>query len=354
MQQIHIDFVLPWVDGADPYWQKQKEKYLPDHTGLKDGIEVNRYQDLGTLRYVLRSIEQHCPWYNCIYLITEGHYPDWLDINHPKIKLVSHRDFFIHAEDLPVFNSSAIEMNLVNLHGLSEYFVYLNDDTFIFNDVPVDRFFQNNLPVDFLCHGWLKRNKLFKLIRGNNSWIEALNNNINLINQDFTPTSLNNRYLFSEGYSVFNKISNFMMKYFYKKYFWFEHWHLPQPYTRKTLKEVYKRFSSAMLQCSRNRFRSPTDLTVYLNRYWHLATGQFIPKKNQDGFVCNISTLKQLRKIIRFLNKSKDINFLCLNDTFQAKSVEEFDNFKKELMIFFEEKFPTPASFEKLDNGDVG
>jgi len=127
-----IDFVLPWVDNQDPEWQKSRQQYA-ENQSLLDANSSARFRDSGTLKYVLRSIEKNCPWYNKIYLITCGHHPEWLDINSPKIELVKHSDIYDNKEHLPVFNSSSIEMSLPNIKGLSEHFVYLNDDTIIFS-----------------------------------------------------------------------------------------------------------------------------------------------------------------------------------------------------------------------------
>ena len=75
-----IDFVLPWVDNQDLEWQKSRQQYA-ENQSLSDANSSARFRDSGTLKYVLRSIEKNCPWYNKIYLVTCGHHPEWLDIN---------------------------------------------------------------------------------------------------------------------------------------------------------------------------------------------------------------------------------------------------------------------------------
>ena len=347
-----IDFVLPWVDGGDPAWLAEKNRWLPQHQGHSDAVSNNRYQDFGTLRYVLRSIEQNCPWYHKIYLITANQRPHWLQTNHPKIEIVSHQQLFIRPQHLPVFNSSAIEMNLVNLKGLSEHFVYLNDDTVILRPTPRERLFQHGLPVDFLCHGWLKRGALFSRLRGQNSWVDALNNNIRLINRQFQPASLSKQQLFASSYSLREKISNILLKYFYRHYFWFAHWHLPQPYTRHTLQEVYQHFAPEILASTANRFRAPNDLTIYLNRYWQLASGAFIPHKYNDGYVRNISNLADLNHAIDHLNQHPEIRFVCLNDTCTSPNSNEVAQLIHAQHTFYQHYLPNPASFE-LNNSQT-
>ena len=125
-----IDFVLPWVNSSDTKWQIEKNKYEQSN-GEDDVHSSTRFRDMDTLRFVLRSIEKNTPWFNKIHLITIGHIPEWLDISHPKINLITHQELYFDPTHLPTFNSHSIEMNLANMKGVSEKFIYLNDDTLI-------------------------------------------------------------------------------------------------------------------------------------------------------------------------------------------------------------------------------
>jgi len=341
-----IDFVLPWVDGNDSQWIAQKEKYTNSTNSQKDTHIQSRFRDMNTLKYVLRSIEQHAPWYNKIYLITTGHTPPWLELSHPKIELVRHDEFFIDKSALPVFNSSAIEMNLVNINGLADNFIYLNDDTIIIQPVNKDRFFRNGKVVDFFCHGWIPRGELFSKIKGRDTWVDSLNNNLKLINKDYNSLHLNKEMLYSSNYSMKCKISNFIYKNFYKELFWITHWHHPQPYTKKTIESVYNKYKDELIACSHNRFRSNKDLTQYIYRYWHLINGDFIPYNHNDGFVAKISSLEYLSKTRDFLNNSKNINFVCFNDQMNSVSDEEFNKCRVFLTNYLETIFSKKASFE--------
>ncbi|BFU60222.1 MULTISPECIES: Stealth CR1 domain-containing protein [Rodentibacter] len=340
---IKIDFVLPWVDNQDLDWQKLRQKYSVNESS-SDANSNARFRDSGTLKYVLRSIEKNCPWYNKIYLITSGHYPNWLDIHSPKIKLVTHNDIYEYKEHLPVFNSNSIEMNLSNIQDLSEHFVYLNDDMIIFSQTNVERFFVDGIPVDFLCHGWIPRNKAFAMVKNIDSWIHSLNNNISLINKFFKPSELNNKFLYHKSYSMLNKFSNFLLKKIYKKYFWFEHWHLPQPYLKRTLLEVKENFYMEMKNCSKNRFRSNTDITPYLYRYWHLAKGDFFPFKYNDGIEDNIFSVDYLDKMIRKCDEQQP-KFICFNDS-PALSDSDYQVIKDKMIEFLDKRFSEKASFE--------
>ena len=337
-----IDFVLPWVDGSDPSWQRKKAQYNPIKSSENN---ASRFRDMETLRYVLRSIEQHCPWYNKIYLITEGHYPPWLNIAHDKIVLVSHDTLYFDKRHLPVFSSSSIEMNLANLKGLSETFVYLNDDTIIMKKLKRERFFVAHKPVDFLSHGWIQRNKLFGKFRRMDAWVYAINNNLALINKRFAPLHLDTNSLYHATYTTKTKISNFMLHRLYKKFIWLEHWHHPMPYLKSTLIDVHQAFPQEMRHCSSNRFRKTNDLTQYIYRYWQLASGNFYPYNHKDGLIKNIRSLAVLDKMLEEIKQNHTINFVCFNDDLDL-SESEFKKVKEKLTLFLEESFPNFASFE--------
>ena len=141
-----IDFVILWVDGNDEKWQAEKNKYLQDGLSSK-ATSSNRFRDWDILKYWFRSVEKFAPWVNNIYFVTYGHLPKFLNVNHPKIKIVNHKDY-IPNEYLPTFNSSAIEIGINNIPNLEEKFVFFNDDMFILDKVEPSVFFKNKLPCD--------------------------------------------------------------------------------------------------------------------------------------------------------------------------------------------------------------
>ena len=146
-----IDFVITWVDGNDPDWQKQKMEYSmqPDLSQKQDDRK-ERYRDWDLLRYWFRGVERFAPWVRRIHFVTWGHLPSWLNKEHPKLNIVNHKDF-IPEKYLPTFNSHAIEWNMHRIPGLAENFVYFNDDMFLIKKVRPEQYFKNDLPVDMLA-----------------------------------------------------------------------------------------------------------------------------------------------------------------------------------------------------------
>jgi len=341
----NIDFILPWIDPSDKTWQKEKA-YYERTSNTEDNASQTRFRDMHTLKYVLRSIEKHCPWYNKIYLISTGHYPKWLNLSHPKIDLITHEELFIDKSNLPVFNSHAIEMNLANIPQLSENFIYLNDDTLIWKELKRDRFFKNGKVVDFFHHGWIPRNKVFTFFKGKDTWVDALNNNLELLNNTVVPKQLSTEQLYHPSYGIKHKISNYLFQNVYKDLFWINHWHHPQPYKKETIQKVFEIYKDKMLEVSTHKFRSSSDITPYLYRYWHLLTGDFEPYFHNDGHVVKASSLADLEHSIEKIEENNTINFICFNDQAKNISDKEFIKLSEGLSLYLEEKFPHKASFE--------
>ncbi|KAL4165288.1 hypothetical protein KRP22_004017 [Phytophthora ramorum] len=153
-----IDVVYTWVNGTDPRWKAEKEFWhkhwiasltgqpLPvwgqeaEVKGKDDSNSDNRFRDNEELRYSLRSLEKYAPWVRHIFVVTDGQIPSWLDIESPKLSIIKHRDIFSNESHLPVFSSPAIEWNLDNVPGLSDMFLYFNDDVFLGSPVRPEDF----------------------------------------------------------------------------------------------------------------------------------------------------------------------------------------------------------------------
>ena len=163
-----IDFVVLWVDDQDPIWLQEKNKYQKMFDRESNGAA--RYRDWELFKYMFRAFEKFTPWVNHVYLVTCGHYPKWLNLEHPKLTLIRH-DEFMPSEYLPTFSSHPIELNLHRISGLSEKFVYFNDDMFPIRPVSSEAFFKDSLPRDIYIQSLLTPDDgdmLFSKIQFNN------------------------------------------------------------------------------------------------------------------------------------------------------------------------------------------
>ena len=143
-----IDVVYTWVDSADTALREQLNRHRPD--GAKEAIAGPvRWACHEELRFSLRSLELYAPWVNTIHIVTNGQKPAWLAA-HPKVRLVAHSDI-LKPEYLPTFNSHVIESALHRIPGLSEHYLYLNDDTMLLRPLKPHHFFTaNGLALAFL------------------------------------------------------------------------------------------------------------------------------------------------------------------------------------------------------------
>jgi len=144
---MDIDLVYLWVNGNDPEWRKKRDEYIGKPVDGSSTNCVGRYTDNDELMFSLRSIEKYAPWIHRIFIVTDNQFPTWLDTSNPKIRIIDHREI-MPAEMLPCFNSTVLEHFFHNISGLSEHFLYANDDMFLNHAVLPETFFsKDGLPI---------------------------------------------------------------------------------------------------------------------------------------------------------------------------------------------------------------
>lgn len=98
------------------------------------------------LKYSLRSVLKYAPWVNRIFILMNPpkQIPSWFNFNSEyskKITVLDQTSTFPQRYNLPCTNSNSIETTLQNIPGLSEHFVYFNDDVFLGQPVKYTEFF---------------------------------------------------------------------------------------------------------------------------------------------------------------------------------------------------------------------
>ncbi|XP_066525659.1 N-acetylglucosamine-1-phosphotransferase subunits alpha/beta [Hoplias malabaricus] len=109
-----------------------------------EDVSASRFEDNEELRYSLRSVEKHAPWVRHIFIVTNGQIPSWLNLDNPRVTVVTHQEIFQNQSHLPTFSSPAIETHIHHIPGLSQKFIYLNDDVMFGKDVWPDDFFSHS------------------------------------------------------------------------------------------------------------------------------------------------------------------------------------------------------------------
>jgi UDP-N-acetylglucosamine-lysosomal-enzyme len=112
---------------------------MTDYSKHED-LSASRFEDNEELRYSLRSVERHAPWVRHVFIVTNGQIPSWLNLDYERITVVTHAELFPNSSHLPTFSSPAIESHLHRIPGLSDRFIYMNDDVMFGRDVWPDDF----------------------------------------------------------------------------------------------------------------------------------------------------------------------------------------------------------------------
>ena len=329
---MEIDFVITWVNMNDPAWKEVFARYSGKIDNTKNEVSEARFRDYGLLKYWFRGVEKFAPWVRYIHFVTCGQKPDWLDENHPKLRLVNHEDFIPH-EYLPVFNSNLIEIYMHKIPDLSEHFVYFNDDFFIINHTPTTRFFENGLPKDIAA---------FRTNFGRSQFGKMLKNNIELINKFFDKKEVLRRdheKWFHESYGKRRRMA-YLLKH-YDKFVTLRTPHNAQPFLKSTFEDVWNKCEKELIEMSKNRFRSSTDLTPELFKTWQICTSNFLPYNTYQDTKMFPLVLKSKQAITAV--REQKYKLVCLNDNIHIRN---YDKMLKELKASFENILPEKSSFE--------
>ena len=142
-----VDMVYLWCDGKDPEFLRRKAEFSEKIEGAAgDGFSQIRFFDNEELKYSLRSLVKYAPWIRHVFIVTDRQKPAWLDTENPKVTIVDHSEI-MPKEIIPCFNSSVIERYIGFIPGLSEHFLYGNDDMFFGEKVSKDFFFRDGKPI---------------------------------------------------------------------------------------------------------------------------------------------------------------------------------------------------------------
>ncbi|KAJ8297020.1 3-O-alpha-D-mannopyranosyl-alpha-D-mannopyranose xylosylphosphotransferase [Rhodotorula toruloides] len=178
-RQPAVDLVWTWTNGSDPLlyrWRADVTATLSDRVrpaiaAVRERKTANHFRQHDELRYSVRSAVHAFspsslrqlrilttdlpanvmlgdlidPLFSTAnasgQLVTSariGQVPTWLDRNssaeNPPLIVSHHTSFFEDGVALPTFNSLSIEAQMSNLANLSEFWLYLNDDAFLFSD----------------------------------------------------------------------------------------------------------------------------------------------------------------------------------------------------------------------------
>lgn len=317
-----IDIVYTWVDSADPEWQAARERCAAQRrVDLPGSSNDERFINRDELKYSLRSVWLYAPFVRHIYIVTAGHRPAWLDTDSGKVTVVPHSEIFPSMDDLPTFNSHAIESCLHRIPGLSEHFLYFNDDVFLGRETRIETFFTKAGQMK----SRLSPSGFTTVTRPGDSAIPtdwASYNAVQLMLRDF-------------GLFFDRKVK-----------------HVPMPLKRSLLEEIEHRYPREIARTRASRFRERTDISVpsMLAHYYGIATGRAVEWEGHPKEYAYADTgRKEFVSKLRAIRNDRPM-FVCLNVTRHADI-----DFRRQAALLHEylnEAYPFPSPYEKAPAPD--
>ncbi|MBB1260567.1 stealth family protein [Streptomyces alkaliterrae] len=310
-----IDIVYTWVDGDDPELRRVRDSYR-EQQGLAIASRetgASRYISRDELKYSLRSLEMYGDFVRHVYIVTDGQTPSWLNTTSGLVTVVDHKEIFQQADALPVFNSHAIATQLHHIPGLSERYLYFNDDVFLGRKVSADLFFHGNgiaklpfSPVQ-IGIGAPHPEEPAPNSAGKNVRELLLKTHDRLITQKFK--------------------------------------HTPHPQIRSVMLELEERFAEDVERTSRSRFRSTTDISMGASLHHHYAylTGRAVPGVFNYRYVGLGEPDMDERLDDLLQNRAYDL--FCVNDV-DIKD-DEREAIDRRVTDFLEAYFPFPSAYER-------
>lgn len=309
-----IDIVFSWVDGSDPDFRRYRNSFLPGVVlGEGDDAEA-RVRQINELKYALRSVHMFAPWIGQIFICTDSKVPEWLDETHDRITIVRAEEHFKDPSVLPVFNSQAIESQLQHIKGLSEYFLYSNDDMFFGRPLGPDMFFSPG---------------------GITKFIEAS-----------TRIGLGDNHLDRSGHENAARVNRRLLHERFGRITTRHLEHTAAPLRKSVLLELEAEFPEEFARTAAARFRSWDSISV-TNSFYHyyaLLTGRAVTQVGAKVQYIDTTVRSGLDSLPKLLKK-RNQDFFCLNDgSFPEVSAEER---QERVTDFLEKYFPIPAPWER-------
>jgi Stealth protein CR2, conserved region 2/Stealth protein CR3, conserved region 3/Stealth protein CR4, conserved region 4 len=308
-----IDIVFSWVDGSSAEFQRIRALKMQSYVVGMGDDSAARYRQLDEIRYALRSVHLFAPWIRRIFIVTDSPTPPWL-IDHPDVTIVPSTAFFRDHANLPTHNSHAIESQLQHIDGLSEHFLYSNDDMFFARPVSPDMFFSPGGITKFI-------EATTRIGLGENSPERSGFENAARVNREL----LRRR---------FGRVTTRHLE------------HAPTPLRRSVLFEMENEFPEDFARTAGSPFRASTDISVTnsLYHYYALMTGRAVVQSNARVKYVETTLKSSLRQMTNLL-RSRSQDFFCLNDG-SAPEIS-IETRTSAVVEFLDSYFPIAAPWER-------
>ncbi len=313
LNSFPIDIVYTWVDGSDTDWIQEKEswhsRFFTDLIQeLDNPAGDQRFRQNDELFFSLLSVLKFASWARKIFIVTNGQRPAWLPRDLDRLKVVTH-DQLIDREHLPTFNSHVIESSLHKISGLSEHYVYFNDDILL-NKVVRPQTFFNSPGISYAFLGVTAPPSSFEISEENNTWTNVNLGSMNLLIESL-EVALNGKTLddTAKSYLVRKRLPTFPG-------------HNPHPQLKSRLIRLEKDYEQQLKKLRNNRFRTNSDISLAssLQIFAGLLDGTARRKRWRGTYIRTGSA----QRLIWLLNLgwSSRKTSICLNDAVEPGHVE--------------------------------
>ena len=279
-------------------------------------------------------MEKFAPWVNKIHFVTWGHLPKWLDTTNPKLNIVNHKDY-IPSKYLPTFNSHTIELNLHRIKGLSEQFVYFNDDMFITAPTKPEDFFKDGIPCDTFALDCICFNK------DSAGFFNGAD--VSIINDHFDKEKVFKRD-WKKWYSGKNGMKNHLKTTLLLPWHWFPgfyYQHTPSSFMKATFEEIWEKEYDALDSTCMDKFRKTGNVNQWLMKFWQLAAGNYTVRRDSFAYCYHVKEYNY-PDLCRDIPSQKH-NMICINDTAETT---DFEVKKQGVIDAFEKLLPEKSTFE--------
>ena len=307
-----IDAVVTWVDGNDERHKAKRMRYGNSAMFNADDVAGDtRYSSVGEIMYCIASINRFAPWINRIYIVTDEQDPkvgEFIKRHFPERQIptetVDHKVLFRGYEEyLPTFNSLSIATMLWRIPGLSDSFLYFNDDVFLASPAKESDWFEGGKTYIYATRYPVL---LARLLR----WCKRLGKK---------------HKVFGHKDPMLNAADILGSNYFYL----FPH--APVPMRRSWYERFYEQNPHLLRSNICHRFREPSQFSSPTLFYLGAKAEGLLecrPSKGTTSFFKPATDKKgYMQRKIAEANANKELKFVCINSLGET-TVEEQELFK--------------------------
>lgn len=275
-----IDAVILWTDGAEASMAAKLKDYVPRKLArCEDVAAPTRFSSMGEIKRCVASIRKFAPFIDRIFIVTDAQDPGI-----EGVKIVDHREIYRGYEHLlPIFSSRSIETMIWRIPGLSERFIYFNDDFILRRPCLESDFFDRSSLVCRAQRFNLPLTRLLSLFEANAGYKTTLASSASLLGYRWS-------YLYTG--------------------------HLPHPQFRSLLEGYYLENEGIMLDNAGKRFRSPAQFNpAALGYLLAERSGRLILKSRHDSelYYKYRNSRNYTQRKLSYFDTREDALALCFN-----------------------------------------